>query len=167
MGRRYYCDYCDKTFIDDLDARKKHLSSSHHIKLRKLHYETCRDLRSILTEESAKLPCRRFMRTGSCQFTGNCKYTHYTPEELWNIKQQIEYEEYEKRRAQLQVPELPSLESWLENYNKLHNKQEENDGADCFWSYPDVLESRTDLPPSVRKFQPEHFVDDNFEEWGA
>ncbi|KAI4472084.1 nuclease-related [Holotrichia oblita] len=146
MGRRYYCDYCDKTFIDDLDARKKHLSSSHHIKLRKLHYETCRDLRSILTEESAKLPCRRFMRTGSCQFTGNCKYTHYTPEELWNIKQQIEYEEYEKRRAQL---------------------QEENDGADCFWSYPDVLESRTDLPPSVRKFQPEHFVDDNFEEWGA
>lgn len=39
MGRRYYCDYCDKTFIDDLDARKKHLSSSHHIKLRNLHYE--------------------------------------------------------------------------------------------------------------------------------
>lgn len=39
MGRRYYCDYCDKTFIDDLEARRKHLTSSHHIKLRKLHYE--------------------------------------------------------------------------------------------------------------------------------
>lgn len=39
MRRRYYCDYCDKSFIDDLDARQKHLQSSHHIKLRNLHYE--------------------------------------------------------------------------------------------------------------------------------
>lgn len=39
MGRRYYCDYCDKSFIDDLGARKKHLQSAHHIKLRNIYYE--------------------------------------------------------------------------------------------------------------------------------
>lgn len=39
MGRRYYCDYCDKSFIDDLGARRKHLQSSHHIRLRNIHYE--------------------------------------------------------------------------------------------------------------------------------
>lgn len=42
MGRRYYCDYCNKTFIDDLDARKKHLQSAQHIKMRNIHYENQR-----------------------------------------------------------------------------------------------------------------------------
>ncbi|RZC36555.1 zinc finger matrin-type protein 5, partial [Asbolus verrucosus] len=61
MRRRYYCDYCDKTFIDDLDARKKHLQSSYHIKLRNVHYEHHRDPRTILKEECEKTPCRRFL----------------------------------------------------------------------------------------------------------
>lgn len=42
MGRRYYCDYCDKNFLDVLEARRKHLQSAHHIKLRNLHYEYSR-----------------------------------------------------------------------------------------------------------------------------
>lgn len=42
MGRRYYCEYCDKTFIDELEARRKHLQSANHIKLRNMHYEQCR-----------------------------------------------------------------------------------------------------------------------------
>lgn len=52
MSRRYYCDYCDKTFIDDLEARKKHLSSSHHIKLKKLHYEMHRGIIEITIQVS-------------------------------------------------------------------------------------------------------------------
>lgn len=51
MGRRYYCDYCDKLFIDDLEARKKHLQSSHHIKMRNLHYESCRGRNTTLFEK--------------------------------------------------------------------------------------------------------------------
>lgn len=42
MGRRYYCDYCDKTFIDDIDARKKHINSALHQKIRNEHYQGCR-----------------------------------------------------------------------------------------------------------------------------
>lgn len=42
MGKRYYCDYCDRSFIDDLEARKKHLNGSMHMRLRKEHYDSIR-----------------------------------------------------------------------------------------------------------------------------
>lgn len=48
MGRRYYCDYCDKTFIDDIDARKKHINGLLHQNLRKEHYLSCRGLTNSL-----------------------------------------------------------------------------------------------------------------------
>ncbi|KAF2900092.1 hypothetical protein ILUMI_06090 [Ignelater luminosus] len=168
MGRRYYCDYCDKTFIDDLEARRKHLTSSHHIKLRKLHYEQHRDPRTVLAEESVKTICRRFIQHGECQFAGNCKYTHYSQEELLNLKQQIQLDDYEKQRKTRKVPEIPSLESWIEKYNQKHNKADkESDEVLTPWSYPEQLEFRSDLPPSLKKFKPDNFKDDDFDEWGA
>ncbi|KAF5299689.1 hypothetical protein FQA39_LY11484 [Lamprigera yunnana] len=168
MGRRYYCDYCDKTFIDDLDARKKHLISSHHIKLRKLHYEQHRDPRTILAEESVKMSCRRFLQHGECQFAGSCKYTHYSTEDLWHIKQQIALEDYDASCQKQVVPEVPSLESWLEKYNIQHSKltKRETDDVSIFWTYPERLEYRVDLPPSLKKFKPEDFKDSDFAEWG-
>lgn len=42
MSRRYYCDYCDKTFIDDIDARKKHINGLVHQNMRREHYLSCR-----------------------------------------------------------------------------------------------------------------------------
>ncbi|XP_044260822.1 zinc finger matrin-type protein 5 [Tribolium madens] len=159
MRRRYYCDYCDKSFIDDLDARKKHLQSSYHIKLRNLHYELHRDPRTILKEECEKTPCRRFLSNGVCQFSGICKYTHYTPEQLWEIKLRVDSEEQGK---QIRVP---TMESWLQTYSEKHSK-ENTDLVHIPWSYPEQLEHRTDLPPSIKKLKPEHFVQENFEEWG-
>lgn len=47
MGKRYYCDYCDRSFIDDIQARKKHLNGTSHVRNRKLHYIACRGLYSI------------------------------------------------------------------------------------------------------------------------
>lgn len=41
----------------------------------------------ILREELLKTPCRRFFQHGSCQFEGNCKYTHYSPEQLCELRQ--------------------------------------------------------------------------------
>ena len=38
MGKRYYCEYCDRSFKDDPEARKKHLSSLQHVKNRADHY---------------------------------------------------------------------------------------------------------------------------------
>jgi len=38
MGKTYYCDYCDRSFKDDVEARKKHLSSMQHMTNRASHY---------------------------------------------------------------------------------------------------------------------------------
>ncbi|KAG5897430.1 hypothetical protein JTB14_032119 [Gonioctena quinquepunctata] len=166
MGRRYYCDYCDKNFIDDLEARRKHLQSSHHIKLRNMHYETCRDPETVLKEELLKTPCRRFFQyEGGCPFEGICRYTHYSPEELCELRQQVEYTHDLKRKKMEKLAEVPSLGSWLQKYNESNNK-EDDDTIRTFWTYPESLENRIDLPPSLIKFMPEHFYDDNFEEWG-
>ncbi|XP_060519204.1 zinc finger matrin-type protein 5 [Cylas formicarius] len=163
MGRRYYCDYCDKTFIDVLEARKKHLQSAHHIKMRNLYYEENRDPATILREELLKTPCRKFAQYGTCQFEGNCKYTHYSPEQLCELRQQVEYMELMKRKKEEALPDIPSLDSWVEKYDKISEK---DDVVHTPWSYPDALEFRQDLPPSLVKFKAEHFHDENFEEWG-
>lgn len=64
--------------------------------------------------------------------------------------------------------EVPTLESWLETYNKKKSldTKKENSATSVWWNYPEILEMRPDLPPSVVKFKPEHFRDSNFEEWG-
>uniref|UniRef100_A0A1Y1KDS8 C3H1-type domain-containing protein n=1 Tax=Photinus pyralis TaxID=7054 RepID=A0A1Y1KDS8_PHOPY len=169
MGWRYYCDYCDKTFKDDLEARKKHLTSSLHIKLRKLHYEQHRDPRAILAEESTKTSCRRYIQHGECQFAGNCKYTHYSSEDLWKLKQRIAMEDYEAACRTQEMPEVATLESWVEKYNREHSKtiKTRPDSVEVHWSYPEYLECRTDLPPSLKKFKPEDFKDCQFGEWGV
>ncbi|XP_017770229.1 PREDICTED: zinc finger matrin-type protein 5 [Nicrophorus vespilloides] len=165
MGRRYYCDYCDKVFIDDLDARKKHLNSAHHLKLRKVHYDLFRDQKTLLQEESVKIPCRRFLSGGFCQFDSSCKYTHYSVEQLWQIKNQIEAEEQAEFLKNNSSAEVPPVETWMEKYGEQKNLKNE-EFVSTFWSYPEQLETRPDLPPSLKKFQPEYFTDDNFADWG-
>jgi U11/U12 small nuclear ribonucleoprotein SNRNP20 len=44
MGRRYYCEYCDKSFLDDFDAREKHIKGAHHQRMRKQHYDSFRGM---------------------------------------------------------------------------------------------------------------------------
>ncbi|XP_066256125.1 zinc finger matrin-type protein 5 [Euwallacea similis] len=165
MGRRYYCEYCNKTFIDELEARKKHLQSANHIKLRNLHYEQCREPAIILKEELLKIPCRKFFHTGTCLFEGGCKYTHYLPEQLCELRQQVDQLEFKRQKLEEERNHIPSIDSWLEKYERTANKGVGN-SLHTPWTYPDNLASRLDLPPSLVKFRPEHFHDDNFEEWG-
>lgn len=67
-----------------------------------------------------------------------------------------------------ETPEVPTVESWLEKYSLKHNGNKNNSNVvNVSWIYPEQLESRLDLPPSLKKFKIEDFVDDNFEEWGV
>lgn len=143
------------------------------------------DPRVILHEECAKTPCRRFMQIGECQFSENCKYTHYTQNELWILRQEsteaaflffcccyyaifvVEAWEYQQLQKQLQPPEVPSVESWLaENKSQHSNTDRDFKTVSAVWTYPAQLEMRTDLPPSIRKINPEEFFDGDFAEWG-
>lgn len=42
----------------------------------------------------------------------------------------------------------------------------ENNELNVWWHYPEKLEMVPDLPPSLKKFRPEHFKDSDFETWG-
>ena len=38
MGKRYYCDYCDKAFADNASSRKNHLKGVSHQRMKRHHY---------------------------------------------------------------------------------------------------------------------------------
>ncbi|XP_044763574.1 zinc finger matrin-type protein 5 [Coccinella septempunctata] len=166
MGRRYYCDYCDKTFIDDVGARKKHLQSSHHIKLRNWYYDDCRDPSVKLKEEITKAPCRRYEQNGTCQFAGNCKYRHYTQEELAELAQQVEMEKALKQKEREEALNIPTLDSWMERYSEKHMNKTDSNIVRPFWTFPTTLERRADLPPSLKKYQENDFLTSEIQEWG-
>ena len=39
MGKRYYCDFCDKAFADNPTTRRHHMSGMTHQRLKKAHYD--------------------------------------------------------------------------------------------------------------------------------
>ncbi|XP_040504028.1 zinc finger matrin-type protein 5 isoform X3 [Gallus gallus] len=92
MGKRYFCDYCDRSFQDNLHNRKKHLNGVQHLRAKRAWYDLFRDAAAILQEEQSKKPCRKFLQTGQCDFGSNCRFSHMTEQDL------------EKLSAQVQVP---------------------------------------------------------------
>lgn len=43
------------------------------------------DPETIFREESQKTPCQRHFR-GECKFGGNCRFSHFTADELSNLQ---------------------------------------------------------------------------------
>ncbi len=50
MGKRYYCDYCDRSFQDNMHNRKKHLFGVQHHRAKKAWFDTS----EVLTENFTK-----------------------------------------------------------------------------------------------------------------
>ncbi|CAG8465037.1 6282_t:CDS:1 [Ambispora gerdemannii] len=76
MVRKYYCDYCDRSFPDNAGARKKHLDGAQHQLAVKLHYDSFRNPVELLLENVKRPACRKFQDTGYCQFGLSCRYSH-------------------------------------------------------------------------------------------
>lgn len=77
----------------------------------------------------------------------------------------MEQLELKRQKKEEERNNIPSLESWLEKYDQMVNK-DDGETLQTPWSYPESLTLRQDLPPSMIRFKPEHFSDDHFEEWG-
>merc|ERR1712189_152789 len=58
MGKKYYCDYCDKSFPDSLEGRKKHNLGLYHQQMKDAHYNQFADSRTKLARELTKGPCK-------------------------------------------------------------------------------------------------------------
>ncbi|XP_061459115.1 zinc finger matrin-type protein 5 isoform X2 [Rhineura floridana] len=119
MGKRYFCDYCERSFQDTLHNRKKHLNGVQHLRAKKGWYDVFRDAAAILQEEQNKKPCRKFLQTGQCDFGANCRFSHLTEEGLEKLNAQVREERRAKEQQldQALVP-LGNIDEWLEKRAK-------------------------------------------------
>ncbi|KAG8521260.1 Zinc finger matrin-type protein 5, partial [Galemys pyrenaicus] len=169
MGKRYFCDYCDRSFQDNLHNRKKHLNGLQHLKAKKVWYDMFRDAAAILLDEQNKRPCRKFLLTGQCDFGSNCRFSHMSERDLQELSIQVEVEggipltwlcllPTEERRARewpLDIAEFPEahLEDWLEKRAKRLSAAPSSRAEPIrttIFQYPVGWPPVQELPPSLR-----------------
>ncbi|XP_078680574.1 zinc finger matrin-type protein 5-like [Branchiostoma floridae x Branchiostoma belcheri] len=174
MGKRYYCDFCDRSFPDNLPGRKKHLQGVQHQRVRKLHYDQFRDAAAILADEAVKKPCKKFQRTGECDYGDNCRFSHMTPDKLSALQEQAEAD----KRPKLE-DRVPTLADWLskraqrDQSSRGHtdssnqNQSAENIPAHLEYSLPPGFPPLHELPPSLHPPPPGGWPDHHPSvEWG-
>lgn len=154
MGKRYFCDYCDRSFQDNLHNRKKHLNGLQHLKAKKVWYDMFRDAAAILLDEQNKRPCRKFLLTGQCDFGSNCRFSHMSEQDLQELSVQVE-EERRAREWPLETAELPEghLEDWLEKRAKRLSSAPSSRAEPIrttVFQYPVGWPPMQELPPSLR-----------------
>lgn len=158
MGKRYYCDYCDRNFADSPINRKKHVNGIQHQRNRKLHYDSFKDPAQLLAEEAQKLPCKRFFQTGSCDFGVNCRYSHTNPQLI------LESQAANSHSPSTNTPE-PKINVWLARWEKKKQSQQTNKKSKMTkenlageeddnvisetFSLPPNLPALSELPPSL------------------
>ena len=68
MGKRYYCDFCDRSFADSANNRKNHFKGGNHQRLRKLHYDSfkgrsrAKRFKGVYMLNGTVYSCRTFIR---------------------------------------------------------------------------------------------------------
>ncbi|KAA8584605.1 zinc finger matrin-type protein 5 [Etheostoma spectabile] len=158
MGKRYYCDYCDRSFQDNMHNRKKHLNGVQHHRAKKAWYDSFRDSSAILCDEQTKKPCRKFLQKGICDFGPNCRFSHMSEEEMFNLKRQVEDERQRREDSVDRMIPGRSIEEWLSRREKKRtalsiegdskDKQDSEEGQEES-DLPQQLLSIPDLPPSL------------------
>ncbi|XP_053086303.1 zinc finger matrin-type protein 5 isoform X4 [Pangasianodon hypophthalmus] len=118
MGKRYHCDYCDRSFQDTLHNRKKHLNGVQHHRAKKAWFDNFRDAAAILQDERAKQACRKFLQTGQCVFGPSCRYSHMSEQDMKDLEQHIHERQQGVDLDQEEATTKPSLEEWLSRREK-------------------------------------------------
>lgn len=88
MGRKYYCDYCDRRIPPGLNHRKNHNKSIQHINNKSSYYLQFKQPMQILNDERDKKICNKWIQTGLCSYGNNCKYSHRLNYELIQLIEQ-------------------------------------------------------------------------------
>ncbi|XP_045532955.1 zinc finger matrin-type protein 5 [Pieris brassicae] len=171
MGKRYHCEYCDKTLVAAPSTIRTHNNGAVHQKLVNDHYQQFKDPETILEEESSKRPCTRYI-TSQCPFGSICRYSHYTPEEINNLK----YYVAEKNKLQTKKPVSfgDIYEKFIvDNTTQLTTKENESVIYDSNgythilpWAYNPIFDNYSDLPPSIKRLKMSDFDNINIVTWG-
>uniref|UniRef100_A0A182VSV2 Zinc finger matrin-type protein 5 n=1 Tax=Anopheles minimus TaxID=112268 RepID=A0A182VSV2_9DIPT len=89
MGRKYYCDYCDKRIQKDYNIIKQHNVGLPHLRAKAEYFQQFKDIEQILAEAKHKAPCRSLKDGSECTFGVLCRYRHYTPKQIWIMEQLV------------------------------------------------------------------------------
>lgn len=167
MGKRYYCDFCDRSFADSANNRKNHFKGVNHQRLRKLHYDSFKDAAAILADDSLKIPCKRF-HNGMCDYGDDCRFSHMTPERRQQLEQQVERDRQAKEAKEKILEEEPSLDEWLAKRAKRlkTDKTKEQPVEAVQYQLPPFLMNIPNLPPSLLPPTLEDFRNAPPCEWG-
>ncbi|XP_063980597.1 zinc finger matrin-type protein 5 [Diachasmimorpha longicaudata] len=165
MGKHYHCNYCDRSFKDNADVRRKHLSSLQHAKNHAEHYRQFKDPEDILREESAKISCKKLTSENGCPFGSSCRFSHYTAPMMWEL-QRIVSLKHQK--------ELEKSSSNIPNPTEIINKFFQDPLTSTItervdqpiWNIPTELKNWSHLPPSLWPITPASVTDSNFPKWG-
>ncbi|XP_069475383.1 zinc finger matrin-type protein 5 isoform X1 [Ambystoma mexicanum] len=170
MGKRYFCDYCNRSFQDNLHNRKKHLFGVQHQRSKKVWYDFFRDAAAILADEQNKKPCRKFLQTGECDFGNNCRFSHMTEDDVQQLTAHIE-EEKRLRQQQEARHEDPDwrVEEWLEKKmkrRKLASGTSSTPAEAPIFQFPPGWPPVHELPPSLHPPPPEGWTIPTSIQWG-
>ncbi|XP_063068634.1 zinc finger matrin-type protein 5 [Engraulis encrasicolus] len=179
MGRRYYCDYCDRSFQDNMHNRKKHLNGVQHHRAKKAWFENFRDAAAILADELSKQPCRKFLHSGQCVFGPNCRFSHMTERDMEHLKQLAAGHDSRGPKAasgKSGAVSEPSMDEWLVKREKrraaqgsgsaLNDEDEEDDEKPLPLDLPLHFLSIPDLPPSLLPPPPGGWTTALQSQWG-
>ncbi|XP_039761742.1 zinc finger matrin-type protein 5 [Pararge aegeria] len=172
MGKRYYCDYCDKSMVAAPTIIRTHIKGVVHQKLVSAHYQQFKDPETILKEEGSKKPCSRFF-SGDCHFGAICRYSHYTPDQI-NAMRNYVAAKYNSLNH-LSQPSFEDLYQRLQSEKSIKTGLDEQDTViydECGvthvlpWTYSPVFDNYNCLPPSIRRLKSGDFVNACFMQWG-
>ncbi|XP_033845510.1 zinc finger matrin-type protein 5 [Periophthalmus magnuspinnatus] len=172
MGKRYYCDYCERSFQDNMHNRKKHLNGVQHHRAKKAWFDFFKDPEAILLEEQAKKPCRMFLQKGICDFGPNCRFSHMSDQDFYRLRRQVEggnsQEHFEDK-----ILSDRSVEEWLTRREKRRNAlcsaedvKTDTEESPEETDVPQHLLLVPDLPPSLRPPPPGGWKVSANTEWG-
>ncbi|KAK3762444.1 hypothetical protein RRG08_009834 [Elysia crispata] len=183
MGKRYYCDYCNKSFADNPVSRKTHLSGVVHAQNKRAHYDAFRDEEEILRDEANKRPCRTFLSSGQCKFGDRCQYSHLTNDDKAGladiVNQKKKLAEMKLQAAPQKVDDdkfIPSLNAWVKRRaEKRAHEDSAETGPSPKQTFSDAIPnyqlaacliSVVNPPPSLLPPTKEELINADYAEWG-
>uniref|UniRef100_A0A4X2KX00 Zinc finger matrin-type protein 5 n=1 Tax=Vombatus ursinus TaxID=29139 RepID=A0A4X2KX00_VOMUR len=159
MGKRYFCDYCDRSFQDNLHNRKKHLNGVQHLRAKKVWYDLFRG--GCPPEGPAWFSS---CAVGQCDFDSNCRFSHMTSGDLEQLAAQVHEERLSRDQETVEVPE-GGIEDWLEKWAKRRSSAQSS-RYPSRGRYPPGWPPIQDLPPSLRAPPPGGWPQQPSAQWG-
>ncbi|XP_058815031.1 zinc finger matrin-type protein 5 [Topomyia yanbarensis] len=168
MGRKHYCDYCQKHIQRDPDIVRKHNEGITHLRSKAAHFERFKDPTAILKETLKKKPCRRLFSLEECPFGAACRYSHYRPEEVKKLQQQARWlEEHKTKRTADILEKLCAADAITENFLSKRSEKQAKESSEFkpFWTYRKES-NEINLPPSLQEIDPARIDFNSFVGWG-